>query len=184
MHRTVAPPIVVAIVAIAAPLSASGINVVDVQPYAETRSIFDLDTDDPLLPPGGRHGDADDPSFWIPKDPTRTRIITALKDGGLDVYDLDGALLQQIAPDDIRYNNVNVLQDARVGHRRLDLAVASDRRNDLLAIFAIDETGSLATSATRTGRSSSPRRARGRMRRRRRMAWTSPWSSRGPSTCS
>ncbi len=57
------------------------------------------------------------------------------KDGGLQVYDLGDQLLQSIAPEDIRYNNVDVLYGFELGGESVDLAIASDRNNDTLAIF-------------------------------------------------
>ncbi|NEQ20818.1 MAG: phytase [Microcoleus sp. SIO2G3] len=104
-------------------------------PTVETPPVIDVDdsTDGTTL------GDADDPAIYVhPTDPAQSFVIGSLKDGGLQVYDLGGQVLQSIAPEDIRYNNVDVLYGFEVGGESVDLAIASDRRNDTLAIFKID----------------------------------------------
>ncbi len=79
--------------------------------------------------------DPDDPAIWVnPGDAALSVVITAMKDGGLRVYDLDGEELQRIEPDGIRYNNVDVIYDTEFG----DIIVASDRANDSLAIFGVN----------------------------------------------
>ncbi|MDX2212814.1 MAG: phytase [Oculatellaceae cyanobacterium bins.114] len=112
-----------------------------VLPEVETAPI--LDTDE-AIPPGAIAGDGDDPAIWVhPTDPSKSLVITALKDGGLAVFDLDGDLIQSILPadyGDIRYNNVDLTYGFRVGSQSVDLAIASDRENDTLAIYQIDST--------------------------------------------
>ncbi len=88
--------------------------------------------------------DPDDPAIWLhPRRPARSKVFTAMKNGGLRVYDLNGHEVQRIEPEGIRYNNVDVLYDVQLGSRRVDLAVASDRANDTLAIFRIRNNGKL-----------------------------------------
>jgi myo-inositol-hexaphosphate 3-phosphohydrolase len=110
-------------------------------PGLETRSVLDVDP-----PSTSRTGDADDPAFWVhPTDPSQSLVITALKNGGLDVYDLGGNVVQEIAPDDIRFNNADVLHGFHLSGTPVDIAVASDRENDRLVIWTIDsETRRLA----------------------------------------
>ena len=92
--------------------------------------------------------DSDDPAIWVnPEDAAGSIVITAMKNGGLRVYDLNGTELQTIETPGIRYNNVDVLYDAGRGRKIADLAIASDRENDTLAIWKIDENGVL-TDAT------------------------------------
>ena len=44
--------------------------------------------------------DADDPAIWVhPKDASHSLVLATLKEGGLDVYDLSGSLVQHVAPD-------------------------------------------------------------------------------------
>jgi myo-inositol-hexaphosphate 3-phosphohydrolase len=67
-------------------------------------------------------------------------VLGTLKNAGLGVYDLDGKLLQSILPGEVRYNNVDLLYGFNLGGQSVDLAIASDRLNDTLAIFKIDPT--------------------------------------------
>ncbi len=88
--------------------------------------------------------DPDDPAIWLhPNNDAKSTVITAMKNGGLRVYDLEGEEIQRIEPEGIRYNNVDVLYDVKVGNKTWDLAVASDRANDTLAIFRIKKDGTL-----------------------------------------
>ncbi|MBR8826694.1 MAG: phytase [Gomphosphaeria aponina SAG 52.96 = DSM 107014] len=83
--------------------------------------------------------DADDPAIYVhPTDSSLSLVIATLKDAGLVVYDLEGEELQKISPAGIRYNNVDLVYNFELGGELLDLAVASDRANDTLAIFQID----------------------------------------------
>ncbi len=109
-----------------------------VGPTAATPSVHD-DT-------AGGKADADDPAIWVsPTAPADSVVLGTLKNGGLDVYALDGSLLQHVdAGKDGRWNNVDVVQGARIGDRVLDLAVVSDRGRDRLRVFAIDPRGAAA----------------------------------------
>ena len=107
-------------------------------------------------------GDSDDPAIWInPANAEDSRVIATLKDGGLVVFDLAGTVVQTILPDvvagsddeafgSIRYNNVDLLYGVEIptrsatGALKVDLAIASDRENDTLAIFSIRETSELS----------------------------------------
>ena len=107
---------------------------------------------------GFGNADADDPAIYVNhKDPSRSFVIGTLKNGGLDVYDLDAHLLQHIdtppAPgeDDEagRFNNVDIVRDVLFSRRHsptgrslVDLAVVTDRGYDQLRIYAIDPTRS------------------------------------------
>ncbi|ACK68128.1 3-phytase [Rippkaea orientalis PCC 8801] len=100
-------------------------------PTAETPPVIDEIVDPP--------GDADDPAIWLhPNDPSQSLVLGTLKNAGLGVYDLGGNLLQLIQPNSIRYNNVDLLYGFSLGGNSVDLAIASDRQNDILAIFKID----------------------------------------------
>jgi myo-inositol-hexaphosphate 3-phosphohydrolase len=117
----------------------SATDPVDVPPQDETRPILDLDES----PDGQRLGDADDPAIWIhPDKPSHSLVIAVLKNGGLDVYDLKGQVVQSIDSEPgkqtLRYNNVDLAYGFRLGSRKIDLAVASDRANDLLVFYKID----------------------------------------------
>lgn len=122
-----------------------------VLPEVETPQV--LDTDEPV-PPGAIPGDADNPAIWVhPTDSSQSLVITSLKDGGLAVFDLKGQLVQSILPGEfgeIRYNNVDVLYSVKLGSKTVDLAIASDRENDTLAIYQIDPVTRQLTDVTST----------------------------------
>ncbi|NTW01602.1 MAG: phytase, partial [Oscillochloris sp.] len=106
-----------------------------VLPALETQQIVDSDE----APEGTRVGDADDPAIWVhPSDPSRSLVIVALKEGGLDVYDLNGEVIQSIMPEGARYNNVDLAYGFALGSQNVDLVVATDRFKDNLAVFRVD----------------------------------------------
>ena len=93
--------------------------------------------------------DLDDPAIYVhPDDVEQSLVITTLKNGGLAVYDLDGEEIQKIAPDNIRYNNVDLVYGFNLDGESVDLAVVSDRANDTLVIFAIDPITQQLTDIT------------------------------------
>ncbi len=120
-----------------------------------------LDYDD-----GERLSTADDPAIWVHPMAivsTRASIVATLKEGGLDVYNLQGQLLQHIPglphsnPDypRQRFNNVDLVYGFKLGSRSVDLAVATDHGFDRLAILEINKSGSDAavplTEVTKSG---------------------------------
>ena len=109
---------------------------------AETANV--INTEEPI-PADVRQGDADDPAIWVhPTDSAQSLVIGALKEGGLDVYNLAGQRLQAIQPAGVRYNNVDIEYNFHLDGKLVDLAVTTDRYGDKLAFFAIDpQTGQL-----------------------------------------
>ena len=106
-------------------------------PIVETRPAL---LDDGSLPFSQR-ADADDPAIYVNStDSSKSLVVTSVKNGGLRIYDLAGNLLQTINPSnpDIRYNNVDLQYGFTLGGQKVDIAVASDRNNDKLAIFKIN----------------------------------------------
>ncbi|GAQ00045.1 phytase [Leptolyngbya sp. NIES-2104] len=102
-----------------------------VSPTVETRP--DL-LDDEI-----QESDADDPAIYVNAiDAGKSLVVTAVKNGGLRVYDLGGALVQSINPGNIRYNNVDLQYNFELGGVKTDIAIATDRNNDKLAIFKIN----------------------------------------------
>lgn len=80
---------------------------------------------------------ADDPAIWVnPRDPAQSRVLGTDKKGGLVVYDLEGRQVQDLRVG--RLNNVDVRSGFRLGAKRVDLAVASNRDQHSLHLFAID----------------------------------------------
>jgi myo-inositol-hexaphosphate 3-phosphohydrolase/phosphodiesterase/alkaline phosphatase D-like protein len=113
-----------------------------VAPTVETRPAL-LDDDSQ---PFSQRADADDPAIYVnATDSAKSWVIASVKNGGLRVYDLAGNLVQTINPSspDVRYNNVDVQYGFDLDGQKIDIAVASDRNNDKLAIFKInpDSTG-------------------------------------------
>lgn len=90
-----------------------------------------------------RSGDAaDDPAIWVhPGDATRSLVIATNKKQGLLSYDLQGAQQQLIEAG--RLNNVDLRQNLSLGDRQVDLAVATQRDDNALAVFEIDADGML-----------------------------------------
>ncbi|MEH2176852.1 phytase [Nostoc sp.] len=107
-------------------------------PTVETRpSLFD--DEDPALPAVDRNADADDPAIYVnATNSADSLVLTSVKNAGLRVYDLSGNLLQTVNPGDIRYNNIDLQYGFKLGNQSVDIAVASDRNNDKLAIFKIN----------------------------------------------
>ncbi|GHE93211.1 hydrolase [Streptomyces longispororuber] len=111
----------------------------EVTPRAETPALYDDEA--------GGNADADDPAIWRnAADPGRSLVIATAKEGGLRVYDLDARQVQAVpappatGPDDApgRFNNVDLLQGARLTTGRADLAVTTDRGNDRLRVYRVD----------------------------------------------
>jgi myo-inositol-hexaphosphate 3-phosphohydrolase len=103
----------------------------------ETRPILDMDAE--AAPAEARLGDMDDPAIWLhPTDAALSAVVAAMKEGGLEVYDLDGNLLQSISPDGVRYNNVDIVYGVPLGDATVDLIAATDRYGDKFAFFAVD----------------------------------------------
>jgi myo-inositol-hexaphosphate 3-phosphohydrolase len=96
--------------------------------------------------PVARTGDAaDDPAIWRnPADPAGARILGTNKKQGLLVYDLNGKELQLLEVG--RLNNVDVRQDVSVGGGKFDLAVATQRDDNSVMLFAIDAKGQVTVA--------------------------------------
>ncbi len=110
-------------------------------PRLETRP--DL-LDDETLPVDQR-ADADDPAIYVnATNSADSLVLTSVKNGGLRVYDLSGNLLETVNPGGIRYNNIDLQYGFKLGNQSVDIAVASDRNNDKLAIFKINPNPSTA----------------------------------------
>ena len=99
-----------------------------VMPSAQTASV-------------ARSGDAaDDPAIWVhAQDAKQSRVFATNKKQGLLSYDLQGTQKQLIEAG--RLNNVDVRQNLSLGGALLDLAVATQRDENTLALFEIDARG-------------------------------------------
>lgn len=82
----------------------------------------------------------DDPAIWHHAvTPAQSRILATDKRNGLEVYDLQGKLLQQLKVG--RLNNVDVRYGLPFEGQPHDVAVASLRNNNSLQLFAINAQG-------------------------------------------
>ncbi|WP_045393115.1 phytase [Falsirhodobacter sp. alg1] len=98
----------------------------------------------PVLTKDDMGADADDPAIWLSgTDRAQSLVITAVKNGGMRVYGLDGTLIQTIAPHkDSRINNVDVVYGMTMADGTVaDLAIASDRGLDYVRAYRIDRDG-------------------------------------------
>ncbi len=88
--------------------------------------------------PVASHGDAaDDPAIWVhPEHPELSVVIGSQKKRGINVYDLDGRLLQSRA--DGRINNVDVRYGFDLGGESIDIVTGSNRSSDSISIYRID----------------------------------------------
>lgn len=85
-----------------------------------------------------RFGDAaDDPAIWVnKKHPQKSLVIGTNKQQGLFVYDLQGREVQQFNTG--KLNNVDVRYGVQLGKKVVDIAVATNRDDNSLAIYTID----------------------------------------------
>jgi 3-phytase len=113
-----------ALVLATSPGCQAGERTVTVQASAETEPVSSA-------------GDAaDDAAIWVNHaDPAASLIIGTDKKHGLEVYRLDGSLLQSLLVG--RMNNVDVRDGFALGGRSVAIVAASDRERDAIALFAI-----------------------------------------------
>ena len=93
----------------------------------------------------GSSGDADDPAVWLhPTDLSKSLVIGAVKNAGARVYDLNAAEIQVLNPFAVasgasRINNVDVQYGFKLNDgSRVDIAVGSDRGQDVFRVWKID----------------------------------------------
>ena len=97
--------------------------------------------------PVARLGDAaDDPAIWVHGTaPAASRVLGTNKKQGLLVYDMAGRQMQLLEVG--RLNNVDVRQRVQLGDRRYDLAMATQRDDNVMVLFTIDDDGTVAEAA-------------------------------------
>lgn len=121
-------------------------KIIEIAPTLETPSHYSDEK--------GNFTDVDDPAIWVNSaDKSKSLVVTTLKKGGIDVYNLQGELIQFIEPADAppckdktklcknkagRLNNVDVIYDFSLNGKNVDIAVVSDRGLDKLAIYVIN----------------------------------------------
>jgi 3-phytase len=81
---------------------------------------------------------ADDPAIWVNRrHRAQSTIIGTDKKGGLAVYDLSGRQLQYLPGG--QPNNVDLRAGFPLGSRHVALVAASDRSDDTVALYRIDD---------------------------------------------
>jgi 3-phytase len=96
-----------------------------------------------------KFGDAaDDPAIWVnKKHPQKSVVIGTNKQQGLFVYDLQGREVQHFNTG--KLNNVDVRYGVQLGKKVVDIAVATNRDDNSLAIYTIDpKNGKLGFSGS------------------------------------
>lgn len=96
-----------------------------------------------------RFGDAaDDPAIWVnKKHPQKSLVIGTNKQQGLFVYDLQGREVQHFNTG--KLNNVDVRYAVPFGKKMVDIAVATNRDDNSLAIYTINpKNGKLTFSGS------------------------------------
>lgn len=94
-----------------------------------------------------RHGDAaDDPAIWVhPQDARLSRVLGTNKKQGLLVYDMQGKQTQLLESG--RLNNVDVRQNIKWGQQSFDIAMATQRDENSLVLYVINDQGQVAEAA-------------------------------------
>jgi 3-phytase len=88
-----------------------------------------------------RFGDAaDDPAIWInDSQHDKSLIFGTDKKYGLNIYSLHGELVQTLPVGKI--NNIDIRQNILINGQYKDIAVASNRSNQSMSVFSINEFG-------------------------------------------
>lgn len=94
-----------------------------------------------------RHGDAaDDPAIWVhPQDARLSRVLGTNKKQGLLVYDMQGKQTQLLESG--RLNNVDVRQNIKWGQQSFDIAMATQRDENSLVLYVINDQGQVTEAA-------------------------------------
>src|SRR5262245_43361765 len=84
--------------------------------------------------PVNASGDAaDDPAIWVARDPAQSLVIATQKQGGIYVFDLNGAVVQE-APGG-RPNNVDLRENFAWSDGAAPIVGASDRTDNTLVLW-------------------------------------------------
>lgn len=79
---------------------------------------------------------ADDPAIWVAPDPTQSLVIATQKQGGLYVFDLNGAVAQEIPGG--RPNNVDLRDSFGWQDGANPIVGASDRTDNAIVLWRFD----------------------------------------------
>ncbi len=119
----------------------------DSRSYTQTRNSMAYVPVTAQTDPMNTSGDAaDDPAIWVhPQQPQHSRILGTNKKAGLHLYDLNGHELQFM--DAGRVNNVDVRQGFTLRGQPMDIAAASQRDRQSIALFSMNPLSGELTSA-------------------------------------
>lgn len=112
--------------------------------HTPRESIKDILYPEVETQPVDTSGDAaDDPAIWVnAQTPEKSLVLGTDKKQGLNVYDLTGQLRQQLPIG--RLNNVDIRYNIDFNGELIDLAAASNRTNNSISLFAIDNLGKVS----------------------------------------
>lgn len=96
----------------------------------------------PLVVTEPVYHDSDDPAIWVnPADPAKSLVLGTCKheeNGGLYVFDLNGRILRDKTVLGLkRPNNVDLAYGFKLGGRKVDLAVMTERNVGKIRVFAV-----------------------------------------------
>jgi 3-phytase len=109
---------------------------VGLQPIVESTAVSITALAETQPVPSGTDA-ADDPAIWIhPTDPALSTIIGTDKTSGLVVYDLDGAILQEVNIG--RVNNVDLRYNVALGGEAVAIVAATNRTTNSLDLYRVN----------------------------------------------
>ncbi|MGL4465752.1 MAG: phytase [Planctomycetia bacterium] len=80
---------------------------------------------------------ADDPAVWVDRNnPAESRVLGTDKKRGIAVFDLEGKVVQFLA--DGQMNNIDVKYDFPLAGKNVDIAMAAERKKNVLALYKYD----------------------------------------------
>lgn len=131
LHRYVLP---VFIVVAAACTQASRPPSETQAPASGTQAVMPTAETEPVASDGDA---ADDPAIWVhPDDPASSLVIGTDKQRGLQLYDLEGRLLQALP--DGRLNNVDLRDGFMLDGRPSVLVAATNRTDQTITFYVLD----------------------------------------------
>jgi 3-phytase len=96
--------------------------------------------------------DSDDPAIWIhPEDPAQSLILGTDKGGSIFVFDLDGKIIPEKTVTGMgRMNNIDVAYGFPLGGETIDIALATDRNEELIRIFRLPDMTAIDNGGIKT----------------------------------
>lgn len=119
------------------------------KPEAATKTVTASILPEVQTLPVNRFGDvADDPAIWVnPDSPESSLVLGTNKKQGLEIYDLAGNLRQSFKTGHL--NNVDVRYGFEFNGKTFDLATATNRTDNSIALFLINRSTGRLTEAGR-----------------------------------